>query len=358
MGKLHRYYLKEVATNAILTFVVVFGIVLVSLVYRGIQKSQGADLVAAALITLLWAIDTIPHLLMIALLFGIVLTFARAAADREIVAIAGAGIPNTVPMTAAVLLGIVFTIGANVTLHYVIPYSHFHKFRVIADVARQLLLNLGTTGDQIQFQERGIMIWNTRTADDHFQDVVIYSHKGWKGADKMTLNPGNVLTAREAWLETDYVNDSLRLHLSNVFDPDSLSHFANPWFEFKLRDVAEKGRRDEGDKDMASDHVLAEVERGVHENPEGARFTVERRAGFAIMPLLLAPIGFCIGVLARNQGRVTALCFAMVPLFVYYLFDFLSVQLVRTFATPLWGWLPAAVTVVLGSPFCWRVARR
>jgi len=356
MGKLHRYYLKEVATNAALTFVVVFGIVLVSLVYRGIQKSQGADLVAAALITLLWAIDTIPHLLLIALLFGIVLTFARAAADREIVAIAGAGIPNTVPMTSAVLFGILFTVVGNITLHYVIPYAHFHKFRVVADVTRQLLLNLGATGDQIQFQGKGVMIWDKRTAEDHFQDVVIYSHKGWEGAG--ALRAGTVLTAREAWLETDYANDSLRLRFADPYIPSSVSWVEGMSLEFRLREVSEKGRRDEGDKDMASDHVLAEVERGVHENPVGARFTIERRAGFAIMPLLLAPLGFCIGVLARNQGRVTALCFAMIPLFVYYLCDFLSVQFVRYLDTPLWGWFPALVITLLGAPLCFRVATR
>ena len=51
MWKIHRYYFKEVATNAVLTFVVLFGIALISLIYRGIQRAQGGDLFAAALIT-------------------------------------------------------------------------------------------------------------------------------------------------------------------------------------------------------------------------------------------------------------------------------------------------------------------
>jgi lipopolysaccharide export LptBFGC system permease protein LptF len=361
MGKLLRYYLKEVTTNAALTFVVIFGIVLVSLVYRGIQKTQGADLVGAVMITVLWTADTIPHLFMIALLFGIVLTFARAAADREIIAIAGAGIPHTLPMTAAVLLGIVFTCLQNVTLHYVIPYAHFHKFRVFSDVTRQFILNLGATGDQLQLEGKakgkGVMIWDHKTPDEHFHDVVIYSRKGWQSSGKGQLRAG-LFTAEEAWLVIDPVTDQLRLQFSKLYDVGSSSMAADPSIELDPHALLDKGRRDEGDKDLGSDHVLAEVLRGVHDNPGGARFTVERRAGFAIMTLLLAPIGFCIGVLGKNQGRVTALCFAMVPLFLYYVLDFMSVQLVRLVDTPFWGWMPALVTVVLGAPFCWRVTSR
>ena len=46
MWRLHRYYLKELAVNAAITFIVLFGVVLISLVYRGIQRSQGGELLA------------------------------------------------------------------------------------------------------------------------------------------------------------------------------------------------------------------------------------------------------------------------------------------------------------------------
>jgi len=84
---------------------------------------------------------------------------------------------------------------------------------------------------------------------------------------------------------------------------------------------------------------------------------VHRRASFALLPFLLAPIGFCIGVLARDRGRVLALSYCMAPLSVVYLTDFLGETAMRHFRLPLIGWLPAVVTVILGVPFCWRLLR-
>ncbi len=46
MWKIHRYYLKEIGINALLTFLVLFGIALISLLYKGIRLVQGGDLLA------------------------------------------------------------------------------------------------------------------------------------------------------------------------------------------------------------------------------------------------------------------------------------------------------------------------
>ncbi|MHC5063866.1 MAG: LptF/LptG family permease, partial [Planctomycetota bacterium] len=92
MWKLHRYYLKEVTISSILTFSVLFGVVLISVVYRGIDRAQGFGIWAIAKTTMFMAADTIPHLLSISLLFATVLCFARASQDKEITAIRSAGI--------------------------------------------------------------------------------------------------------------------------------------------------------------------------------------------------------------------------------------------------------------------------
>ena len=92
MWKIHRYYLREVTVSALLTFLVLFGIVLIASVSRGIDRAQGGNLLSAALITFYWAADTFPHLLAISLLIATVLTFARASQDREITALRAAGI--------------------------------------------------------------------------------------------------------------------------------------------------------------------------------------------------------------------------------------------------------------------------
>ena len=113
MWRLHRYYLKELAVNAAITFLVLFAVVLISLVYRGIQRSQGGGLLDAAMITLFFALDALPHLLTISFLIATVVTYTRAAQARELVAIRAAGISPRVPMTAAVLVGLFLSVGAS-----------------------------------------------------------------------------------------------------------------------------------------------------------------------------------------------------------------------------------------------------
>jgi hypothetical protein len=78
------------------------------------------------------------------------------------------------------------------------------------------------------------------------------------------------------------------------------------------------------------------------------------------MPFLLAPIGFCIGVLSRERGRVLALSLCIVPLSIFYITDFLGENMfthVDSSSRDLIGWLPAIVTLLLGGPFCWRLLR-
>ena len=87
MWKIHRYYLKEIAVNALLTFTVLFGIALISLIYKGIRLVSGGDLIDAAITTLLLAADILPHLLTFSVMFATVLTFARASQEREITAL-------------------------------------------------------------------------------------------------------------------------------------------------------------------------------------------------------------------------------------------------------------------------------
>ena len=177
MWRLHRYYLKELAVNAAITFIVLFGVVLISLIYRGIQRSQGGELLDAAKITLFWALDAVPHLLTISFLIATVVTFTRAAQDRELTAIRAAGISPRVPMQSAVLVGIFLSVAASFANHYLIPEVHFMKYRVIKEVVRTAFMNLGLGGDRIKIpnSERVLTFRRKDEATGDMLDCTIYS---------------------------------------------------------------------------------------------------------------------------------------------------------------------------------------
>ncbi len=358
MWRLHRYYLKELAVNASITFTVMFAVVLISLVYRGIQRSQGGGLLDAAMITLFFALDALPHLLTIAFLIATVMTFTRAAQDRELVAIRAAGIPPRVPMLSAVLVGIFLSVAASFANHYLIPEVHYRKYRVIADVVRSAFTNLNLGGDRIKVLDTGyIVTFRERSKETgEYLDCTIYSPRpigrGLQSpivyVDRVSVPP----------LEESNPQGDLRIVLSGVRDP--IGGFAPDTLTFRvpIDELGSRGGRAHKDDDVRSDQLLAEVLRGVHRAPEQASYTLFRRCCFSLMPALLAPIGFCIAELARFRGRVVALLMALVPMALFYFGEVLGARLLLSTKSPWCGWMPVALLAAFGAPFVWRQLRR
>src|SRR5690606_25868770 len=269
---------------------------------------------------------------------------ARAAADREVTAMLAAGLSLRVPMAAAMLVALALAAGGALCLHYVIPWTHYYKYRVVAEVFREFLLHSRPAGDQITISDV-VMTWDEERGE-RFHDAVMFVRD-------------EVFLADQAWFEVD--GDIIRLKLQGVRSPLANASVEAPTLQQDLRQLGNPEERREGDKDVTSDRLLAEVHRGASPNPNGARYTVHRRTCFAILPCLLVPIGLCIGVMARDRGRATAMAFGLVPLVLFYAADFLGLEMVRWWDHPvmsaLAGYLPALVLVVCGVPFCWRTLR-
>lgn len=351
MWKIHRYYLRELSATVSLTLLVLFGIALAAFVYRGIDRARGGDLMSAVLITFYFAADAFPHLLAIALLLGTVFVFARAAQDREITALRAGGVSPRVPLVGALLVGVAFSLVGVWAQHYVIPSAHYHKYRVVADVARQLFASAGAGGDRIEFGDF-VMFWRGRRAGGRFVDVIVKS--GGLGSAPRAIE--RVFQAKEAWIEHEPGSERITMVFREPRDASG-QYLERLSISVDVREVTERGWRTEGDKDLTSDQLLAEVLRGVHDNPGGAAYTVHQRACFALMPFLFAPLGFCIGVMARDRGRVTGLLASLLPLLVFYCGVLLSPQLARLLDMPSMAWLPAAAVALPGAPFCWRLLR-
>lgn len=367
MWRLHRYYLRELLINAGITFLVLFAIVVISLVARGIQRAQGGELLDAAKITLYWALDAFPHLLPISFLLATVLTFSRASQDREITALRAAGVSPRVPMGAAVLLGIVLSLVGSLTMHFVLPEVHFLKYRVIAEVVRNTILNIGLGGsdDRVKLPNTQLGLTYAHRDDygkgDELKEVVLRDCWLYLPGDRVAelgfVSP--IVHVDRVWIPLPRETDTaLRIVLEGGSDPMSTSRFDQLEPRFPLRGISEGSRRDERDEDMSSSQLLAEVQRGQHEQPRAARYTLHRRTCFAVLPLLLGPIGFCLALAARNRGRSLAIVMAMTPLAVFYAGDVLGAKLLRATGEPLSGWLPALMLIAVGTPFCWKELRR
>jgi len=362
MWRLHRYYLKELAVNAAITFIVLFGVVLISLVYRGIQRSQGGELLDAAKITLFWALDAVPHLLTISFLIATVVTFTRAAQDRELTAVRAAGISPRVPMQSAVLIGIFLSVAASFANHYLIPEVHFMKYRVIKEVVRSAFINLGLGGDRITIpnSERVLTFRKKEDGTGDMLDCTIYSpepiHPRLESSivfvDRVSIPPIDEWKAsKEIPIQLSGVREPIGSAVA-VTDIDSFI------IHVDLEALGSAGGRQDKDEDVSSDQLLAEVMRGVHESPVRATYTLFRRCCFSLMPALLAPIGFCIAEMARNRGRVMALMLALIPLAMFYLGEVLGARFLLSTNNPWSAWMPVVLLLSVGVPVVWRQLKR
>jgi lipopolysaccharide export LptBFGC system permease protein LptF len=264
-------------------------------------------------------------------------------------------------MTSALMVGILFSLASSYAFHYVIPWAHFYKYRVVASELRAVILNTGLGDDNIRLQGRISMTWERDLGQGRFEDVYINVLKEAEEGDSVgggVLGRKGIYRAKSASLLADLEQENLTLRIEELYDPVSGAQLGELSLSVNLRTIVEgRGRRRESERDMTSVQLLSEVNLGIHDSPGGAEYTVHRRGCFALMPFLFAPLGFCIGVLARDRGRVFALVLSMAPLMVFYLTDLLGAEILQAIDVPMLGWLPALVVFLLGLPFCWRLLR-
>lgn len=353
MWRLHRYYLRELAVNASVTFLVLFAIALVSFVYRGIQRAVGGSPWDALVITALFAVDSIQHLLAIAFLLATVMTYTRAAQDRELVAIRAAGISPRVPMMASLMLGMLLSVFASIGMHYVLPWVHYHKFHVVADVMRNVILNLRLGTDRIKLLDTGFVMTYREQVQGVYRDCRIYCPRKLQGMQSPILFVDTV-TIPQIRDEDTIVS----IVLAGVRDPIGGGQSLRLEFGVPKDDIGNRNRRVDSDADLRSDQLLAEVIREVHPEPMEAWLTLFRRCCAALMPALLGPIGYALGEMSRERGRVFALLLTLVPLVLFYVGDMLGVNAAMATQSALFGWLPLALLLAFGVPILWRQLRR
>jgi lipopolysaccharide export LptBFGC system permease protein LptF len=356
MWRLHRYYLKELMVHSGITFLVLFAVVMVSLVARGIQRSGGGELGDAALITLFWTLDALPHLVTIAFLLATVTTYTRAVQDRELIAVRAAGIAPATAMAPAVLAGLVLSVFASTTIHYVIPEIHFRKYRVIAEVLRNFYTNFKLGSDRIPLLKTGyVMTFRAQEEKGLYLECTVY---GPPDKPLRAGMPSIVLVDQVSIPPIDQASESVVIHLAAVHDPVTGLDYGNLTIDIPAHDILDQDRRDEREDDICSDQLLAEYLRGAGNQPYRAAYVFCRRCVAGLMPVVLAPVGYALAELARDRGRVVALVLALVPLVLFYAGEMVGARLMSATRSAWPAWLPLGFLAVFGVPLCWRQLRR
>ncbi|MAE77055.1 MAG: hypothetical protein CMJ85_09325 [Planctomycetes bacterium] len=360
MWRFHRYYVKELLVSLSLTFLILFGISLLVLVARGIYQSQGIDLLIGLWITFLWSVDAIPHVLSIAVLVAAVFTFGRAAAENEITAMRMAGTSPLRLILGVVLVGAVTATANAWLLHNVIPYVHYHKYRPARDLITQFLLSNRARHNKREFSQLS-MVWDRRDGEVyHAVDFKVRAREGPVAG-----------FAEQVMLETDPSGRQLRLIAlgfrgeqevtrPNGFDGAAAKRTAarigRLVLTFDLREILEKGRRQEGLKDLSTAQLVSEVHGGGERRLHAAWYAWLRTCQ-ALAAFLFAILGFPIGVIWQGSGRVVSFAISFVPIAGYYALVYTARSIARR-SDAVWPVLLPDVVLAVAAAVLLRKAFR
>ncbi len=322
-----------------MTFVMLFGISLLALAAKGITRSQGADMLTALWITLLWSTDSIHHLIPISLLVGTVFTFGRAAADNEITAIRMAGVSPLRLMGAVLIAGSLASGVNSMILHNLVPMVHYLKYRPFKNLVQQFLQSNRASGNTLKVGKMS-MTWEKKEGNCYQKVVFDLKHGG----------TSRVGWARRACFEA---RNNGRILVLKLFDTEGHEKTGKKGRErqfkvgelvlsFDIRDLIEKNKRREGVKDLETAQLWAEWERGQSKQQGEIEWRIWRRTTQAWAAFFFVLVAFPIGVMSRRAGRMVAFAFSFIPLFLYYVLSYIAPKLARSTDSVLPVFLPSA----------------
>jgi len=341
---LHRHYLKELTANVVLTFGVLYFVALMVAVSKLTYHSAGLDPWLVCKTIILWSVDPLPHLIPVAVMIAVVLTYGRAGADREILAVRMGGIHVYQVILPALLLGILFACLNAWLLADVIPSVYYRKHRMAADVASQFFSKTNPVNNLIDLS--GFRMRWRRKEEGRFKDVwVDYKEMGICGfAEEVWIEPpleGKILICfkgfrgfqRGKQMDEEGSFELNAEGLDVEIDVDAL------FFRQRLIRV----------KDMTSTQLVAEIMDDRIWAPEVAWHTVFFRMSHSLSTLVLALVGASIGILFQRGGRMAAFGLSFFPIAGYYGLFYLARALIEVgFPPVITGWLPSTVLFLLG----------
>ncbi|HHI69068.1 MAG TPA: YjgP/YjgQ family permease [Planctomycetes bacterium] len=352
---LHRYYLQELAANFLLTFGVLFAVALLVAVARWTYHSAGLDPLLVVKAMLLWSVDPLPHLIPVAVMIAVVLTYGRAAADREILAVRMGGVHIYQVLLPAVFMGVMLASLNGWLLHNVIPTVYYRKHRMVADVASQFFSKTNPVNNLISFSGFR-MLWRRKKAG-RFEDVWVDLRKsGICGhADEVWMEPPKSGKVRIFFKGFRGQSGGLEIdEKSQVFqaDAEELDVQVDVGSLFMGR------RRRVRYHDMTTAQLVAELRTGRIFNPSKARRRIHFRMCHSLAALLFALIGAPIGILFRRGGRMAAFGLSFFPILGYYALAYLGEAMAVAGGDPvLTGWLPGIALGLLALVLNIKVMR-
>ena len=286
-------------------------IMLPTIAIQAVNKLGAVSLNAVARYLPLVVAELVPYLLPMAFLLGVVATYGRLSAERELIAIKMAGIHPAKLCLPALVIAALLSLGTNHLLDEVSPTLKFRQRSYLLDAEVEIFRNLARGRTELRFGKGSLL---AEEAYDNVYRGVLLDLPGKDG-------PELTIAADEAVL--DVGRDTLSIHLQEayVLTDTARLYDQSPSYTLKLSDLFPLPSRDRHkSKYLTNSEMQGELTQGELTAKERQEFVYEihRRHALSVTYLLFLLLGIPTGVVLRSSTQLGAFTGAVGYGFLYY----------------------------------------
>ena len=319
-------------------------IVLPSIAIQAIHKLGAVSLGVVARYLPMVVVELVPYLLPMAFLLGVVATFGRLAAERELIAVRMAGVHPARLSLPVILLAFALTGATNILLAEVCPNWKYNQRSYMRQAQVEILRNLSRGRTEIEFGASSLKADDVH--DNVFEGVLLDLVR--EDEERLTID------AERAVLEVNEDLLTIKLSGARVLAENARLENESPVFHFSLDELIPMKRLErKRAKYHPSSRLRSELASGdtTQERADELVYEIHRRHALSVTYILFLLIGIPTGIVLRSSTQLGAFTGAIGYSFLYYLLAMrLSKELALSGAVhPLIAaWTTDAIFLVIG----------
>jgi len=351
-----RHYLYELLRNLLSTVVLLSLVVMLVMSAMIINRVEGLTMGLFARSLPIFAANELWITLPLSVLVSVILTYGRAAADREIDGLRACGVRPVHLYTPALVFGALVSLGQSYAADHWMPLVERSQQRILKqEDVQEIFRSKLAGGEPVRLQDDTILSVEGFDEEGHPVGMRIQS---FDDAGTLTLD----VYARTGRLRIDEARRRLELVLVDsrtfvgTFPTGREVSISRPL----PGETIEMRRRD-----WTTTQLLAWLGRGERArlpyHPHLIEGEVHQRLAASAAPLLFVLLGLPVALLFRRSDRVEAFLVAfLLTLFVYYPTHKLSEAMLEEAGMgPIAAaWIGSVVLVLVAAVLTWRAFRR
>jgi len=328
-------------------------LVVPSATIQAIHKLGGVSVLAVLNFLPIVFVELVPYVLPMAFLLGVVATFGRLAADKELIASAMAGVHPARALLPGLAIALALAGGTNWLLGTVSPEWKHAKNAYMRRAQAEAFRSLAVTETEMDF---GKFFLKAVSAEGNVKKDVMLSLVREEGQEVIVVAPelelffhedvlGLELRGAQMLSEGRLANEapSFLVRLDSLNPPESKRHLRAKYRpSTELRAMVASGELDERDD-------------------RNYRYEIHRRYALSMTYVLFLLLGIPTGILLRSGTQLAAFVGAMGYAFLYYVLAFRLGEILKDseVLTPvLAAWSTNLLFLVAGAVLCFRTLWR